>query len=95
MTELAEAQRERTDERVASINHWIGGKRVAGRSGRNGPVYNPATGKQTGAVDFASVEEVDEAVQTARAAFPSWRALSLSRRTDLFFRIRKLVDEHR
>jgi malonate-semialdehyde dehydrogenase (acetylating)/methylmalonate-semialdehyde dehydrogenase len=76
------------------INHWIGG-RVEGESGRSGPVYNPATGEQTGAVDFASVEEVDRAVQAAKEAFPSWRALSLSRRTELFFRIRKLVDEHR
>src|SRR5207244_9136894 len=58
-------------------------------------VYNPATGEQTGEVDFASVEEIDAAVQTAKRAFPLWRALSLSRRTEIFFRIRKLVDEHR
>ena len=36
------------------ISHWIGGRIVAGESGRSGPVYNPATGEQTGAVDFAS-----------------------------------------
>src|SRR5437879_1099670 len=80
---------------VKAINHWIGGKRVAGTSGRSGPVYNPAAGVQTGAVDFASVEEVDAAVAAAKEAFPDWRALSLSRRTELFFRIRKLVDERR
>src|SRR5437870_4820770 len=90
MTETLEAP-----AAVKPINHWIGGKRVAGTSGRSGPVYNPAIGAQTGAVDFASVEEVDAAVAAAKAAFPSWRALSLSRRTEIFFRIRKLVDEHR
>jgi malonate-semialdehyde dehydrogenase (acetylating)/methylmalonate-semialdehyde dehydrogenase len=95
MTEVAEAPERAKTEEIARINHWIGGKRVAGRSGRSGPVYNPAEGRQTGAVDFASVEEVDEAVQAAKAAFPAWRAMSLSRRTDLFFRIRRLVDEHR
>jgi malonate-semialdehyde dehydrogenase (acetylating)/methylmalonate-semialdehyde dehydrogenase len=41
------------------------------------------------------VEEIDRAVQTAKAAFPAWRALSLSRRTEIFFRIRALVDERR
>ena len=41
------------------IPHWIGGRRVEGGSGRSGPVFNPATGRQTGAVDFATVEEVD------------------------------------
>src|SRR5881392_3556275 len=77
------------------IPHWIGGRRVEGGSGRSGPVYNPATGRQTGAVDFASAEEVDSGVTAARQAFTEWRALSLSRRTELFFRIRKLVDERR
>ncbi len=80
---------------VKPINHWIGGKRAAGRSGRTGPVFNPATGEQTGAVDLASVEEVDQAVQTAKAAFPAWRAMSLSKRTELFFTIRELVRERR
>jgi malonate-semialdehyde dehydrogenase (acetylating)/methylmalonate-semialdehyde dehydrogenase len=80
---------------VKPINHWIGGARVAGSSGRTGPVFNPATGEQTGAVDFASVEEVDAAVQAAKQAFPAWRALSLARRAELFFRIRELVHERR
>ncbi len=80
---------------VKPINHWIGGKPHAGGSGRTGPVFNPATGVQTGAVDFASVEEIDAAVQAAKAAFPAWRALSLARRAELFFAIRELVHEHR
>src|SRR5436190_13823967 len=77
------------------IHHWIGGKSVEGTSGRSGPVWNPATGEQSGAVDFATVEEVDAAVQAAKKAFETWREVSLSRRAELFFRIRKLVDEHR
>jgi malonate-semialdehyde dehydrogenase (acetylating) / methylmalonate-semialdehyde dehydrogenase len=81
-----------TTERV---NHWIGGKRVAGTSGRSGPVYNPATGELAREVDFASAEEVDEAVRVAAAAFPAWRATSLSRRTEILFRIRNLVEQHR
>ncbi len=79
----------------ARISHWIAGRVTPGESGRSGPVYNPATGEQTGAVDFASVEEVDHAVAAAREAFPSWRALSLSRRAELFFRIRELMNRHR
>jgi malonate-semialdehyde dehydrogenase (acetylating)/methylmalonate-semialdehyde dehydrogenase len=77
------------------VNHWINGKRVAGTSGRIGPVYNPATGELAREVDFASVEEVDAAVKAAAAAFPAWRATSLSRRTEILFRIRNLVDQHR
>jgi hypothetical protein len=44
------------------ISHWIGGQVVEGTSGKQGPVYNPATGEQTGAVDLASAAEVDAAV---------------------------------
>jgi malonate-semialdehyde dehydrogenase (acetylating)/methylmalonate-semialdehyde dehydrogenase len=77
------------------VGHWIGGEPVRGTSGRRGRVYNPATGEQTGEVTFASVEEVDRAVAAAKAAFPAWRAWSLSKRADLLFRIYNLVDEHR
>jgi malonate-semialdehyde dehydrogenase (acetylating)/methylmalonate-semialdehyde dehydrogenase len=77
------------------IDHWIGGEPVRGESGRTGPVYNPATGEQTGEVRFASVEEVDRAVATAKEAFAVWRQTSLSKRADLFFRIYDLFDRHR
>jgi len=77
------------------IHHWIGGTSVEGTSGRTGPVWNPATGEQTGAVDFATVEEVDAAVRAAKEAFLSWRSVSLSKRADLFFAIRELIHEHR
>jgi malonate-semialdehyde dehydrogenase (acetylating) / methylmalonate-semialdehyde dehydrogenase len=77
------------------IGHWIGGETVRGSSGRKGPVYNPATGEQTGQVDFASVEDVARAVATATAASGTWRTWSLSKRAELFFRIYDLFDEHR
>ena len=94
MTELAAPP---VDERtgVTRISHWIGGRSVAGGSGRSGAVYNPATGRQTGAVDFATVEEVDQAVQAARQAAPAWRAVSLAKRAELFFAIRELVHARR
>src|SRR5438094_3664371 len=94
MTEVADQfTKERTGE-VARISHWIDGQRVEGESGRSGPVFNPALGVQTGEVDFASAEEVDAAVQAGRRAFESWRTVSLSRRTELFFRIRELFHHH-
>ncbi|MBA3374923.1 MAG: CoA-acylating methylmalonate-semialdehyde dehydrogenase [Actinobacteria bacterium] len=80
---------------MKTIGHWIGGESVRGSSGRKGPVYNPATGGQTGEVDFASPEEIDRAVATAKAAFAEWRTWSLSKRSELFFRIYDLFDEHR
>ncbi len=80
---------------VKPINHWISGRAYAGQSGRFGPVFNPATGVQSGAVDFATVEEVDGAVQAAKEAFPAWRATSLAKRAELFFAIRELFHAQR
>ncbi|HET9547034.1 MAG TPA: aldehyde dehydrogenase family protein, partial [Desertimonas sp.] len=74
------------------ISHWIDGKVSEGTSGREGAVYNPATGEQASTVDFASVNDVDAVVASARAAFPTWRATSLSRRAEVMFRFRELVD---
>src|SRR5438309_4866756 len=94
MTELAAPPiEERTG--VKGISHWIGGRLVTGESGRSGPVYNPATGRQTGEVDFATAEEVDRAVQAAKAAFATWRQVSLAKRAELFFAIRELLHERR
>jgi malonate-semialdehyde dehydrogenase (acetylating) / methylmalonate-semialdehyde dehydrogenase len=95
MTEVATAPRQDDAQEQARINHWIGGRIVPGESGRSGPVYNPATGAVAAQVDFASVEEIDAAVAAAKEAFPAWRAFSISRRAELFFRIRQLLDEHR
>src|SRR5207253_2068238 len=80
---------------LETVTHWIGGQAVAGKSGREGVVYNPATGQITKKVAFASTEEVDAAVAAAKAAFPAWRATSLSRRMEIMFRIRNVIDQHR
>ena len=77
------------------INHWIGGKLVPGESGRRGPVFDPATGEQTHEVDLASAEEVDAAVAAAAEAFPAWRATSLSKRAEILFAIRELLEQRK
>ncbi len=97
MTQLAERPNPPSLEgsRLGRVSHWIGGRIVEGTSGRTGPVYDPATGRQTRTVDFASADEMAEAVRVAEAAFPAWRATSLSKRTEIMFRIRNLVEQHR
>ena len=96
MTQIAEPG---TAREVAStpgrVSHWIGGRLTAGTSGREGPVYDPATGALTKHVDLASAGEVAAAVAAAKAAFPAWRATSISKRTDIMFKIRNLVETHR
>ncbi|HEX5205313.1 CoA-acylating methylmalonate-semialdehyde dehydrogenase [Paractinoplanes rhizophilus] len=78
---------------MTRIAHWIAGAERAGTSGRSGPVYNPATGEQTGEVDLASAEEVAAAVAVAKEAAQAWREASLSRRSAVLFKFRELLAE--
>src|SRR4051812_10284943 len=80
---------------LRTVAHWIGGKLVASHSGRSGIVWNPATGEEQAAVQFADEAEVDAAVTAAQAAFPAWRATALSRRAEILFRMRELVSANR
>ena len=76
------------------IGHWIDGRRTPGTSGRTAPVFNPATGEQTGAVALASADEVGAAVAAAGTAARSWRSASLSRRAAVLFAFRELLHAH-
>ncbi|HUW03761.1 MAG TPA: CoA-acylating methylmalonate-semialdehyde dehydrogenase [Acidimicrobiales bacterium] len=76
---------------MKTIQHLIEGEFRDGTSGRTSAVFNPATGEQSAEVALASVEEVDAAVASARAAFEDWRHVSVAKRTKLMFEFRNLV----
>jgi malonate-semialdehyde dehydrogenase (acetylating)/methylmalonate-semialdehyde dehydrogenase len=76
------------------VNHFIGGKQVAGTSGRAGDIYNPATGEIQGTVHFADKSEVDGVVASARAAFEEWSQTPVARRASVLFRFQNLLVEH-
>src|SRR3954449_3362282 len=80
---------------MRAIDHWIGGATRSGTSGRRLPGYDPATGEQQAYVVAATAAETHAAVAAALAAYPGWRAQSLSRRAEVMFRFRELVDANR
>ncbi|MEV8504679.1 CoA-acylating methylmalonate-semialdehyde dehydrogenase [Actinoplanes sp. NPDC051475] len=80
---------------MREIKHWIDGTAVDGTSGRQLPVWDPATGEQQAYVVAATAAETERAVASAKRAFPGWRAASLSRRAEVMFRFRELVDANR
>ncbi|RUE88583.1 CoA-acylating methylmalonate-semialdehyde dehydrogenase [Pseudomonas aeruginosa] len=77
------------------IVNWISGIHVESTSGRQLPVYNPATGVVTGQVQLASHADVDCAVASAKAAFPAWSNLPPLRRARILNRFLALLNEHR
>ncbi|MGC2522291.1 MAG: CoA-acylating methylmalonate-semialdehyde dehydrogenase [Stellaceae bacterium] len=77
---------------MSDIQHYIGGKRVEGKGGRGGDVYNPATGEKLRRVAFAEPGEVDQAVQAAAAAFPGWAATPPLTRARVMFKFLELLN---
>jgi len=80
---------------MKAIGHWVGGRPVAGASGRTAPVFDPARGAQTGEVALASGAEVGEIVKVAVDASVEWGRSPLSHRAGVLFRLRELIDAHR
>ena len=84
-----------TQERVSRYSHWIGGRAVAGTSGRAGDVFNPSLGVVAARVALASEPEVDAAVRAARAAFPAWAATPALKRARVLFKFKEIVEQRR
>ncbi len=77
---------------VKRITHHINGAYWTGSAERSGDVYNPATGKVTGKVDFASVAVVDQAIEFATRAQAEWRNASLAKRVQVLFAFREILN---
>ncbi|MBC7724947.1 MAG: CoA-acylating methylmalonate-semialdehyde dehydrogenase [Burkholderiaceae bacterium] len=77
---------------LLTVPHWIGGAERPSTSGRTSPVFDPALGVVTRHVALANGAEIDEAIASAKAAFPAWRDLSLARRQVILFKFRELLD---
>jgi len=74
------------------IPHYINGAREQGSDARLAPVFNPASGAQSGTISLADQATVDAAVAAAKAAFPAWAATSPMRRARVMFKLRDLVE---
>jgi malonate-semialdehyde dehydrogenase (acetylating)/methylmalonate-semialdehyde dehydrogenase len=80
---------------ATSIAHYISGQPVPGTSTRAQDVFNPATGAVTGRVSLANVQDVDQAVAAAQAAFPAWADTPPLRRARVMFKFLELLNQHR
>jgi malonate-semialdehyde dehydrogenase (acetylating)/methylmalonate-semialdehyde dehydrogenase len=78
---------------MREIGHFIGGKAVAGQSGRFGDVFDPNTGEVQAKVALAKHSEVEHAIALAEAAQPGWAATNPQRRARVLFKFLELVQK--
>ena len=79
---------------TATIDHFVGGERVAASGNRFGDVFDPSTGAVQARVPLASEGEVDAVVAAARTAFPGWAATAPPARARILFRFQMLLRDH-
>jgi len=74
----------------------INGKWVDAVSGKTFPTYNPATGEVLARIAEGDKEDIDRAVNSARAAFENgpWRRLTASERGRLIWKLADLLEEN-
>jgi malonate-semialdehyde dehydrogenase (acetylating)/methylmalonate-semialdehyde dehydrogenase len=79
---------------MTDIIHFVAGRGVRGVDDRSAPVYNPASGEQSGTVALAARNTVLQAIQAAADAFPAWAATPAHVRARALFRFRDLVEQN-
>jgi malonate-semialdehyde dehydrogenase (acetylating)/methylmalonate-semialdehyde dehydrogenase len=76
------------------LSHFIGGRHVAGRSGRFDDVFDPNTGEVQARVPLASQGEMEGAISDAAAAQPAWGATNPQRRARVLMRFLDLINQN-
>ena len=79
---------------MITYGHFIGGKHVAGTSGRESDVFQPMDGTVRAKVALASKAELTAAVANAKAAQPAWAATNPQRRARVLMKFLDLVARH-
>ncbi|MFZ4077353.1 MAG: aldehyde dehydrogenase family protein, partial [Legionellaceae bacterium] len=76
------------------VPHWVGNQAIVDETTESFPVYNPATGELIASVQQASDLLCDDAVVTAAQAFEGWSQTPPSKRAQILFKFRALLERY-
>lgn len=79
-----------SDSSLTTVPHWIGGDPV--EATRYLPVVDPAYGKPVRQVAMADTQTVNSAVKMALTAYPAWRDMPPSKRVQVMYRFKMLLE---
>jgi malonate-semialdehyde dehydrogenase (acetylating) / methylmalonate-semialdehyde dehydrogenase len=81
-------------ERPIKLKFYAGGRWIESRTGKYMPCYDPSTGAIIAHAPQCSAEEVEQTIQAAVQAFPGWSDTPVSRRVQVLFNMKALMDKH-
>ena len=79
---------------VYMVPHYIAGKLYSETTTKHHDIYNPAVGEIIGQVGFASSATTDKAVSVAKKAWISWSQEPPTKRANILFKFRELLEKH-
>jgi malonate-semialdehyde dehydrogenase (acetylating)/methylmalonate-semialdehyde dehydrogenase len=83
-----------TESALETVSFYVNGQWEGAGNRSMHPVTNPATGAAIAQVAYASVADVDRAVQAAHAAFLKWRDVPVVERVQVLYRYKTLLENH-
>lgn len=79
---------------VKKICYYVNGEFKESKSGEYRDAFDPSTGRVIAKVPCCTKEEVEEAIASAKAAFPAWSSTPVLKRVQILYRLRDLLIEH-
>src|SRR5690625_4450879 len=80
-----------TTAKTRDLSHFIGGRHVAGASGRFADVYDPSIGEVQARVPLANADEVAAAISVSEEAQPEWGATNPQARARVLLKFLDLI----
>jgi alpha-ketoglutaric semialdehyde dehydrogenase len=80
---------------TTTFQNFIGGEWVDAASGETFESTNPATGEVLGTFARSGAEDVERAVEAAKAAFESWRLVPAPKRGEILYRFAHVLEREK
>jgi len=77
------------------IEHWINGSLQSSNSDRFGDIFNPASGEVISKLPMGNKSDLEKTVTAAEAAYASWSKTSITKRAQVMFKFKELLESHR
>jgi len=81
-------------EEPKKLKYCVDGQWLASKTDRYMPCHNPSTGEVIALAPQCTADEVESAIAAAKAAYPAWSDTPVSKRVQVLFKMKALVDKH-
>ncbi len=79
---------------VKKLKYFSDGKWLDSKTAKYMDIYNPSTGEVLAQTPCCTVDEVNEAIASASAAFPAWSKTPVMKRAQVLYNFRDLIVKH-